>query len=64
MGHSNFDPVDTGPAWNAGRKPGAKRPLKPKEVWAVRFMHGLRSSLGSSGAAADLRNLAMFACED
>ena len=38
MGHSNFDPVDTGPAWNAGRKLGAKRPLKPKEIWAVRFM--------------------------
>ena len=38
MGHSNFDPVDTGPAWNAGRKLGAKRPLKPKEIWAIRFM--------------------------
>ncbi len=24
-------------AWNAGRKPGAKRALKPKEVWAIRF---------------------------
>ena len=38
MGHSTFDPVDTGPAWNAGRKLGAKRPLKPKEIWAIRFM--------------------------
>lgn len=38
MGHSNFDPVDSGPAWNAGRKLGAKRPLKPKEIWAIRFM--------------------------
>ena len=38
MGHSNFDPVDIGPAWNVGRKLGAKRPLKPKEIWAVRFM--------------------------
>jgi integrase len=37
MGHSQFDPVANRPAWNAGRKPGAKRPLKPKEVWAVRF---------------------------
>ncbi len=38
MGHSTFDPVDSGPAWNAGRKLGAKRPLKPKEIWAIRFM--------------------------
>lgn len=38
MGHSNLDPVDQGPAGNAGRKLGAKRPLKPKEIWAVRFM--------------------------
>ena len=38
MGHSTFDPVDAGPAWNTGRKLGAKRPLKPKEIWAVRFM--------------------------
>lgn len=38
MGHSEFDPVETGPAWNAGRKLGAKRPLKPKEIWAIRFM--------------------------
>ena len=38
MGHSTFDPVDAGPAWNAGKKLGAKRPLKPKEIWAIRFM--------------------------
>lgn len=38
MGHSNFDPIDTGPAWNVGRKLGAKRPLEPKEIWPVRFM--------------------------
>lgn len=38
MGRSSFDPIDTGPAWNAGRKLGAKRPLKPKEIWAIRFM--------------------------
>ena len=37
MGHSQFDPVADRPAWNAGRKPGAKPPLKPKQVWAVRF---------------------------
>ena len=38
MGHSSFDPVEKGPAWNVGRKLGAKRPLKPKEIWAIRFM--------------------------
>ena len=37
MGHSKFDPVNAGPAWNNGRKLGAKRPLKPKEIWAIRF---------------------------
>jgi site-specific recombinase XerC len=25
------------PAWNAGRKVGTKRPLKPRQVWAIRF---------------------------
>ena len=38
MGHSQFDPVEPGPAWNIGRKLGAKRPLKPKEIWSIRFM--------------------------
>lgn len=38
MGHSDFDPVEAGPAWNSGRKLGAKRPLKPKDIWAIRFM--------------------------
>ena len=38
MGHSAYDPVEQGPAWNAGRKLGAKRPLKPKEIWEIRFM--------------------------
>lgn len=38
MGHSIYDPgQDHRPAWNAGHKLGAKRPLKPKQVWAVRF---------------------------
>jgi integrase len=37
MGHSSFDPVER-PAWNIGRKLGAKRPLKPKEIWAIRFL--------------------------
>ena len=38
MGHSSYDPVEQGPAWNSGRKLGAKRPLKPKEIWEIRFM--------------------------
>ena len=37
-GHSIYDPGQAGrPAWNAGHKLGDKRPLKPKEVWAIRF---------------------------
>jgi integrase len=38
MGMSEFDTAagDRG-AWNAGRKVGAKRPLKPRQVWAIRF---------------------------
>lgn len=51
MGHSTFDPIEVGPAWNAGRKLGAKRPLKPKEIWAIRFM------LDQSGR---LRDRALF----
>lgn len=38
MGHSSYDPVDQGPAWNSGKKLGAKKPLKPKEIWEIRFM--------------------------
>jgi integrase len=38
MGHSNFDPAarERRP-WNAGRIVGAKRALKPQQVWAIRF---------------------------
>jgi hypothetical protein len=36
MGYSVFDDHDR-PAWNPGRKIGAKRALKQKEVWAIRF---------------------------
>lgn len=25
------------PAWNAGRTVGAKRALKPKQIWEIRF---------------------------
>lgn len=38
MGMSEYDPgADDRRAWNAGRKVGAKRPLKPRQVWAIRF---------------------------
>lgn len=34
MGTSEFDPLELGRrAWNAGRKVGAKRALKPRQVW-------------------------------
>ena len=38
MGHSEFDPAtrERRP-WNAGRIVGAKRALKPQQVWAIRF---------------------------
>jgi site-specific recombinase XerC len=38
MGHSQYDPAMQGRrAWNAGRKVGAKRALKPRQIWAIRF---------------------------
>jgi hypothetical protein len=38
MGHSEYDPASRERrAWNAGRKLGTKRPLKPQQVWAIRF---------------------------
>jgi integrase len=38
MGHSEYDPgVRDRTPWNAGRKLGAKRALKPQQVWAIRF---------------------------
>ena len=38
MGILEFDPAASGRrAWNAGLKVGAKRALKPRQVWAIRF---------------------------
>ena len=37
MGRSEFDCSSPRPAWNAGRKVGTKRPLKPRQIWAIRF---------------------------
>lgn len=38
MGVSDFDPgVRERRPWNVGSQVGAKRPLKPRDVWAIRF---------------------------
>ncbi|MEA3156322.1 MAG: hypothetical protein QOK44_3911 [Betaproteobacteria bacterium] len=38
MEKAEFDPIAREiRAWNAGRKVGAKRALKPRQVWAIRF---------------------------
>ena len=38
MGISQYDPATAGrPAWNAGRQVGAKRALKVKQIWSIRF---------------------------
>lgn len=38
MGRSEYDPcVKNQRPWNAGRNIGAKRALKPQQVWAIRF---------------------------
>ena len=38
MGLSEFDPAACERvSWNAGRQVGAKRALKPRQIWAVRF---------------------------
>ena len=38
MGMSEFDPsASERRPWNAGRNVGAKRALKPRQVWAIRF---------------------------
>lgn len=38
MGHSDFDPAlrERRP-WNAGQCVGPKRPLRPRDIWAIRF---------------------------
>ena len=39
MGRSGYDPrASDHKAWNAGRLVGAKRVLKPQQVWAIRFL--------------------------
>ena len=39
MGISQYDPAAAGrPVWNAGRQVGAKRALKIRQIWAIRFV--------------------------
>jgi hypothetical protein len=38
MGIAQYDPAALGrPAWNAGQKVGVKKPLKQRQIWAIRF---------------------------
>ncbi|WP_438748312.1 tyrosine-type recombinase/integrase [Pararhizobium sp. O133] len=38
MGIAQYDPTALGrPAWNADRKVGVKKPLKQRQIWAIRF---------------------------
>lgn len=38
MGHSDLDPaVHERRPWNAGQNVGPKRPLKLRDIWAIRF---------------------------
>ena len=38
MGISQFDPGASGrPAWNVGKQVGAKRALKIRQIWSIRF---------------------------
>ncbi|PRX08569.1 UNVERIFIED_ORG: hypothetical protein BCL66_110105 [Martelella mediterranea] len=38
MGIAQYDPAACGrPAWNAGRMVGVKKPLKQRQIWAIRF---------------------------
>lgn len=47
MGHSSYDPVDTGPARNAGRKLRAKRALKPRNMGHPIHARPRQEGLGS-----------------
>jgi len=38
MGHSDLDPaVHERKPWNSGKNVGPKRPLRPRDIWAIRF---------------------------
>jgi hypothetical protein len=38
MGIAQYDPAALGrPAWSTSRKIGVKKPLKQRQIWAIRF---------------------------
>jgi hypothetical protein len=38
MGIAQYNPAALGrPAWSSGRKVGVKKPLKQRQIWAIRF---------------------------
>ncbi|WP_375589190.1 hypothetical protein ABWH89_20290 [Hoeflea alexandrii] len=38
MGFAHYDPAALDrPAWKAGRVVGFKKPLKQRQIWAIRF---------------------------
>ncbi len=38
MAIAQYDPNALGrPAWNAGQKVGVKKPLKQRQIWAIRL---------------------------
>jgi hypothetical protein len=41
--------------WNKGRLIGQKRPLKPKEVWAIRVSHREPATIRRGGIAPQPR---------
>ena len=59
MGRSEFDYVSPRPAWNAGRKVGTKRPLKPRQIWAIRFHLDRQHRLRDMVAGGELRTRAI-----
>jgi hypothetical protein len=47
MGISQYDSGARGrPAWNAGRQVGAKRALKVRQIWAIRFFLDREGRIG------------------
>ena len=60
MGHSIYDPgQEHRPAWNVGHKLGAKRPLKPKQVWEFDFGLIERVACGT-GLSSTSQSIANF----
>ena len=62
MGVSHLDPAARGrPAWNAGKQVGAKRALKPRQIWAIRFFGCdlVKTKIGTLVAGSDIRMRSM-----